>query len=242
MRSRARTIRAEADFGEIISSKEWFYSTKMVAEPENMGRFLSSISKATNIRIGQRRHGIWLRQGMHWTNQNIQWGGDTLFLLFEVNCFVFCYSYVESNVLLCFLPICFSVSLLLNVQLFCLSVFPSLLFDCYSVFLLLFCLCLCLFLRFLSGCFSASLPSQFLLFLFSTECPASLCFSVSGLVIVCLRLCFLLQAAWLLSASFPHFVSLFFFRSLSLSFSLPVSLWITLEPNLTIPYTTLKNP
>ena len=61
----------------------------MGAEPENIGRCLSSISKATNIRIGQRRHGIWLRQGMHWTNQNIEWGGDTLFLLFEVNCFVF---------------------------------------------------------------------------------------------------------------------------------------------------------
>jgi len=189
VRSRARTIRAEADFGEIISSKEWFYSTKMVAEPENMGRFLSSISKATNIRIGQRRHGIWLRQGMHWTNQNIQWGGDTLFLLFEVNCFVFCYSYVESNVLLCFLPICFSVSLLLNVQLFCLSVFPSLLFDCYSVFLLLFCLCLCLFLRFLSGCFFASFASQLCEFL-RFHCISCFSFPICRLLLAFLCLCF----------------------------------------------------
>ena len=120
-----------------------------------------------------------------------------MFLLFEVNCFVFCYSYVESNVLLCFLPICFSVSLLLNVQLFCLSVFPSLLFDCYSVFLLLF--CLCLFLRFLSGCFFASFASQLCEFL-RFHC---ICFSfpICRLLLAFLCLCFF---CFKLLGCFPH--------------------------------------
>lgn len=201
----------------------------MGAEPENIGRCLSSISKATNIRIGQRRHGIWLRQGMHWTNQNIEWGGDTLFLLFEVNCFVFCYSYVESNVLLCFLPICFSVSLLLNVQLFCLSVFPSLLFDCYSVFLLLF--CLCLFLRFLSGCFFASFASQLCEFL-RFHC---ICFSfpICRLLLAFLCLCFF---CFKLLGCFPHsFLNCCFYVCLC-------ELHCSRKPKHTLPWRAPKDP